>query len=267
MAGIIAVFAHPDDETFICGGSLAALAAQGDQVILICATKGEMGRRVGVPPVATRETLPRLREDELRNACNALHISDLRFLGYRDKSLEIAPIGQLIDILEQTFREEQPRAVITFHERFGGHPDHCTIGLAATRAFERYNQSQGASHDSGQAASQATGHDASQATSHVRSRDSLHRQTDGEGDASLLFVAWPGMAAYPKQYGLSTNDFLEVDVSRQLPAKLQAFRSHKTQSDLNGWLWQSDVKAMERLSAREYFIKAYGSGDPLTALR
>jgi N-acetylglucosamine malate deacetylase 2 len=267
MAGIIAVFAHPDDETFICGGSLAALAAQGDQVTLICATKGEMGRRVGVPPVATRETLPRLREDELRNACNALHISDLRFLGYRDKSLEIAPIGQLIDILEQTFREEQPRAVITFHERFGGHPDHCTIGLAATRAFERYNQSQGASHDSGQAASQATGHDASQATSHVTSRDSLHPETDGEGDASLLFVAWPGMAANPKQYGLSTNDFLEVDVSRQLPAKLQAFRSHKTQSDLNGWLWQSDVKAMERLSAREYFIKAYGSGDPLTAIR
>ncbi|QSO49032.1 PIG-L family deacetylase [Alicyclobacillus mengziensis] len=235
MARVIAVFAHPDDETFICGGSLATLTAQGEHVTLICATKGEMGRRVGVPPVATRETLPQLREDELRKACKALRISDLRFLGYRDKSLEIQPIEQLIGILEKTFREEQPQAVITFHERLGGHPDHRTIGLAATSAFERYRTSGGANH----------------------------RGLDGDKDASLLFVAWPGMAANPKQYGLTSNDFLEVDVRDELPAKLQAFRAHKTQSDLNNWLWQSDEKAMARLSQREYFIKAYGLGAPL----
>lgn len=229
MADVIAVFAHPDDETFICGGTLAKLTAAGKSVSLVCATKGEMGRRVGVPPTATRETLPNLREAELTAACKALALTDLIFMGYRDKSLEIQPLEKLIDDIYTILLREQPEAVITFHERLGGHPDHCTIGRAATKAFERYRSS---------------------------------GENTSEGP-SLLFVAWPGMASNPSSYGIRPGTIVEVDVQSSLPAKLQAFRAHKTQSDLNGWLWQKDTRAIQRLSAKEYFIKEYGSGRPI----
>ena len=223
MADVLAIFAHPDDETFICGGSLASFAAKGQKVALVCATKGEMGRRVGVPPTATRETLPKLREAELRAACAALSIEDLIFLGYRDKTLEIQPLDEMVDSLVHILNEEQPHVVVTFHERLGGHADHCTIGHAARLAFERH-------------------------------------ATDRRDSPSLLYVAWPGMASDPQAYGLDAKDIVQVDVRDALPQKLQAFRAHKTQSDLNSWLWKKDARAIDKLSAREYFIRAAGPG-------
>ncbi len=57
---LLAVFAHPDDETFICGGTLARYAKLGVEITLLCATKGAMGRRMGTPPFVNRETMPRL---------------------------------------------------------------------------------------------------------------------------------------------------------------------------------------------------------------
>ena len=221
MADVLAIFAHPDDETFICGGSLAQFAAKGQKVALVCATKGEMGRRVGVPPTATRETLPKLRETELRNACAALSIENLTFLGYRDKTLEIQPIDEMVDSLVHILNDEHPSVVITFHERLGGHQDHCTIGRAARLAFERYAK-------------------------------------DCKDDPTLLYVAWAGMASDPKAYGLDPKDIVQVDIRDALAQKLKAFRAHKTQSDLNSWLWKKDARAMDRLSAHEYFIRAEG---------
>lgn len=57
-------------------------------ITYLCATRGEMGRRLGLPPIATRESLPVLREGELREACRTLGISDLRLMGLRDKTLD-----------------------------------------------------------------------------------------------------------------------------------------------------------------------------------
>lgn len=131
---ILVVLAHPDDETFIFGGTLAKYGARGAQITLVCATKGEMGRRLGIPPVATRESLPVLREQELREACAALGIEDLRFLGLRDKTLDYYDPGELAAMIIPIMRELQPAVVITFHEQLGGHPDHCAIGRAATLA-------------------------------------------------------------------------------------------------------------------------------------
>jgi len=137
---LLAVFAHPDDESFICGGTLAKYASMGVEITLVSATKGEMGRRMGNPPYVNRETMPDIREKELRNACEALGIQNLIFFDIRDKMVEfydseslIAKIGVLID-------EIKPDVVLTFHEILGGHPDHCAIGKATTTAFQRSNQ-------------------------------------------------------------------------------------------------------------------------------
>ncbi|MBI4283555.1 MAG: PIG-L family deacetylase [Chloroflexi bacterium] len=77
--GLLACLAHPDDETFGCGGSLARCAAEGIQVHLVCATLGEVGE-ISDPSLASRETLPQVREEELRCACRALGIAELHLL-------------------------------------------------------------------------------------------------------------------------------------------------------------------------------------------
>lgn len=215
MSTIVAVFAHPDDETFICGGTLAKYTEAGNHVALICATKGEMGRRMGVPPTATRETIATLRNGELRAACAALGIAELQFMGYRDKSLEIQPLDALVEDIYTRLEKLAPEVVITFHEHFGGHPDHCTIGRATTLAFARYQ----ARYPS----------------------------------AALYFVAWGSMVGQAPD--LPKERFVEVDVRAQAFPKLQAFRAHRTQSELNEWLWRDDKSGMKHMGTTECFLQ------------
>ncbi|MCH1639815.1 PIG-L family deacetylase [Paenibacillus timonensis] len=137
---LLAVFAHPDDESFICGGTLAKYAAEGVEITLVSATRGEMGRRMGNPPYLNRETLAAAREIELRQACGHLGVHELKFLDIRDKTVEFIDEELLIGRIEELMHELKPDAVITFHETLGGHPDHCAIGKAATAAFRRYGQ-------------------------------------------------------------------------------------------------------------------------------
>lgn len=132
---MLVVLAHPDDESFICGGTLATYARRGVAITYLCATRGEMGRRLGLPPIATRETLPVLREAELKEACQALGIADLRFMGLRDKTLDYYTPADLAARIRPVVDEVRPDVTLTFHERLGGHPDHCAIGRAASLAW------------------------------------------------------------------------------------------------------------------------------------
>lgn len=136
-ARLLVVLAHPDDESFIIGGTLARYALAGADITLLCATRGEMGRRLGTPPIATRESLPDLREQELRRACAALGVADLRLMGLRDKTVDYYDPDDLAERIGRVMTELRPQAVITFHEERGGHADHCAIGRAATLAHAR----------------------------------------------------------------------------------------------------------------------------------
>lgn len=219
MATLMAVFAHPDDETFICGGALARVAAEGHRVVLVCATRGEMGRRMGVPPTATRESIGDLREIELREACKALDIAKLDLLGIRDKSLEIQPFDQLVDTVLHRMQAEQPESVVTFHEEYGGHPDHCTIGKAATAAFIQYRQS--------------------------------------NPSAKLYFIAWNHMYHEADSLGLERDRFVQVDINRYAKHKLMAFRAHRTQSGMNESIWRDDKSSVSRMGGTEYFLQGF----------
>jgi LmbE family N-acetylglucosaminyl deacetylase len=79
-SGLLAVFAHPDDESFRPGGTLARLARLGVRVWVLCATRGE----AGVPGLDPAQT-GRMREAELQCACLALGIEPPRFLDYQDR--------------------------------------------------------------------------------------------------------------------------------------------------------------------------------------
>jgi LmbE family N-acetylglucosaminyl deacetylase len=83
---VLAVLAHPDDEGFGCGGTLAALVAGGHRVTLICATNGDVGE-ISDPSLATPENLAQVRQEEMRRAAAVTGITDLRFLDYRDSGM------------------------------------------------------------------------------------------------------------------------------------------------------------------------------------
>lgn len=134
---LLVVLAHPDDESFACGGTMALHAARGVPVTYVCATRGEMGRNMGNPPIATRESLREIRERELEAACAALGVRDIRFLGVWDKTVEFVDREWLAGRVHEVLVELAPARVITFHPRWGGHPDHNAIGDATVRAVQR----------------------------------------------------------------------------------------------------------------------------------
>ena len=146
---LLASFAHPDDEGFGSGGTLAMLVARGAHITLVCATNGDVGE-ISDPSLATPETLAQVRQRELRNAMDVTGVRDVRFLDYRDSgmagtpenehpdSLHQAEPASVVEQLAQIIREIRPNVVIT-HDPSGGygHPDHRAMCRHTTQAFRQ----------------------------------------------------------------------------------------------------------------------------------
>lgn len=137
---ILVVFPHPDDETYAAAGTLAMHAAQGTPITYACWTLGEMGRNVGRPPSITRESLPKIRKKELIKASEIIGISDLRMLGFRDKTLEFEKEETLVSIVENIVREVRPSLVISFYPGYSVHPDHEASARAVVKALRRLKE-------------------------------------------------------------------------------------------------------------------------------
>ena len=145
---LMAVFAHPDDESFGIGGTLARYGADPDvRVVLVCATLGEAGK-IADPDLATPERLGEVREKELRCACRSLGVDELRLLGYRDsgmagtpenldaRALANADLDEVVGKIVAQIRRERPDVVVTFDQTGGyGHPDHVAVHYHAKAAF------------------------------------------------------------------------------------------------------------------------------------
>ncbi len=146
---ILAVLAHPDDESFGMGGTLALYAARGVDVHLVCATRGEVGE---VAPELLKgfQSIAELRESELRCAAGILGLKGVHFLDYRDfgmpgspdnhhpKALAAQPLDDVAANVVCYIRALKPQVVLTF-DPIGGyrHPDHIAIQRATVRAFEQ----------------------------------------------------------------------------------------------------------------------------------
>jgi len=63
---VLMIFPHPDDETFSSAGTIASYIENGVPVTYACLTLGQMGRNLGNPPFATRESLPYIRRKRIR---------------------------------------------------------------------------------------------------------------------------------------------------------------------------------------------------------
>lgn len=130
----LGIFAHPDDETFCAGGTFAKYAAQGVEIMVISATRGEAGQ-IRDATVATRRTIAAAREREFFTACQRIGVRQARCLDYPDGGLADGDLTPLVTELTAIIRTFQPTTLVTFGPDGGyGHPDHMAINDAATTA-------------------------------------------------------------------------------------------------------------------------------------
>jgi LmbE family N-acetylglucosaminyl deacetylase len=144
---LLAILAHPDDESFGIGGTLALYARQGVKVVYICMTGGESGT---VDPhfLENYRSIAELRYNELKCASEKLGLAAFMMAGYRDSgmpgtpdnahpdALVNQPVDQVAARLVHFIRDLRPQVIIT-HDPIGGykHPDHIATHQAAFRAF------------------------------------------------------------------------------------------------------------------------------------
>jgi LmbE family N-acetylglucosaminyl deacetylase len=216
---LAAVFAHPDDDTYGLGGTLALGKGDIDYTVVV-ATSGEAGL-ISDPSLASRENLAQVREGEEREALLAAGApgADVHFLGYPDGGLKDVGRAELVEKITGVLRAARPEVVVTFGpEGITKHDDHITIGAAATEAF----------HAAGEAGAEAS--------------------TDG-AFRRLLYVAipesdierfWEQLRARGVDLGDPEGPFMprgvpdrtvthRVDCSSVVKRKLEAIRAHRTQ--------------------------------------
>lgn len=137
---LMAVLAHPDDESLGVGGTLAKYAAEGADVFLLTATRGDggryRGRRPDDPEHPGRSALASIREAELRAAASALGVREVALLDYRDQHLDRADPSEAVAAIVKHVRRVQPDVVVTFGpDGAYGHPDHIAISQFTTAAI------------------------------------------------------------------------------------------------------------------------------------
>jgi LmbE family N-acetylglucosaminyl deacetylase len=128
------VLAHPDDETFGPGGTIAKCAREGVRVSAIIATSGQAGQSSGL--ASTPAELGRVREGEAREAARFLGIEAVHFFGYMDGKLDQTDETEVVEKVVRLIRQERPQVVVTFGPEGAGneHRDHKRISHIATVA-------------------------------------------------------------------------------------------------------------------------------------
>ncbi len=137
---LMAVLAHPDDESLGVGGTLAKYASEGVGVFLVTATRGDAGRFRGLRPDDPKHpgplALSAIRERELRAAAEVLGVRDVSVLDYHDQHLHRAQPREVVGRIAGEVRRIRPDVVVTFGPDGGyGHPDHIAISQLTTAAI------------------------------------------------------------------------------------------------------------------------------------
>jgi LmbE family N-acetylglucosaminyl deacetylase len=132
---LMAILAHPDDESLGTGGALAKYASEGVETYVVTAIRGERGRYHDGTENPGPEAMVRIREQELLAAADALGVKEIIFLDYMDGDLDRADPNEAIGRIVQHLRRVRPQVVLTFDQAGAyGHADHIAICQFATAA-------------------------------------------------------------------------------------------------------------------------------------
>jgi len=261
---LLAALAHPDDETFGMGGTLALYARRGVSVHLICATRGEVG---DVEPhfLEGYQSIGELREHELRCAAEKLGLAGVHFLDYRDsgmpgspdnehpQALAAAPLDEVAAKVTGYIRQLRPQVVLTF-DPIGGyrHPDHIAIHNATVKAFYAAGD-----------AEQFPGEGA------PFQPDKLYYHTFPRGLFTWMVRLLPLVGKDPHRFGRNEDiDLMElageefpvharIDYSQVTKEKAEATACHASQGSMGAsenWLMNL---AFRMASGTDFFTRAY----------
>ncbi len=260
---LIFVGAHPDDESFGPGGTLAEYALRGARVYYACATRGEVGA-ADPEHLAGHASPGDMRWAELTAAARELGLADVIHLGYRDsgmpgsadnrhpEALAAAPLDEVAGRVVQVLRDVRPQVVITF-DPIGGyrHPDHIAVHHATVKAF----------HAAGQAAEYPERGPAWQP-------QKLYYAVFPKGFLKLAVKLMPLFGQNPRRFGrnkdIDVTTLLDefpahatVPLSREaLERKDRASQQHKSQ--LGGGPPRGPLRwLMRRFGERDHFMRAY----------
>jgi LmbE family N-acetylglucosaminyl deacetylase len=126
---VMSIHAHPDDQEFTVGGTLAKWARAGSHIVTVCLTSGGAGSNEWTPKEMTRDKLVKIREEEQRAACRVLGVAETVYLGYEDGMLE--PSIALRREVTRLIRRHRPTVVLCgdptvryYGNIYLNHPDH-----------------------------------------------------------------------------------------------------------------------------------------------
>ena len=252
MSTLFLVHAHPDDEAISTGGVMMKAKADGHRVVLVTATRGEVGEIYNMDPESSRPRLGELRTEELRRATEILGVDRFEVLGYRDsgmvdtadnkdpRSFHQAHLEEAAGKLAVLLREERPDVVVTYGEDgVYGHPDHIKAHFVTNAAL-----------------------------------DLLERE--GWAPKKLYYTAIPRsameefMKRMPEEAArqnqnmriVGTPDELittRIDVHDYLDRKREAFSIHISQVDPNSWFATMASQIYEMAFGTEYYQLARGN--------
>ena len=224
---LLAIFAHPDDESYRAGGTLALLAQKGVQVWVLCATRGELGI-LDLGPEETGE----IRKTEMECACRALGINSPLFLDYRDGTLAQVEEERAVEQIVQVIRKLRPEVLLTWPPSgVSGHADHVAVSKWTDKALKR--------------AAEPTAYPGHKDAPHAV--DTLYQIVIPNSLAEIMGM--PHLRTVPDE-----DVTLTMDVSASWDAKLAAIECHNSQ--LSSSPITSDSIERQRLFlGTEYFQK------------
>jgi LmbE family N-acetylglucosaminyl deacetylase len=259
---LMAVHAHPDDEVFSTGGILARSAQEGDRVVVVYCTNGEAGEMHDSDRVP-EEAMPRLgeiRQEEARQACALLGVTDVEFLGYRDSGMKDteensnpaafanAAVDDAVERLVKVIRSTQPQVIVAYDEDGGyGHPDHIMAHRIGVEAFQRLQGEPGGPE---------------KLYFSARSREGFRRYVEAIKEHGLT-VPWIEGDFNFDEYGVPDSEITaHIDVAPFVGLKKQALAVHRTQIRPDFFYLQIPDEALAAGSGMEYFIRVFPPPQP-----
>ena len=272
---LLLTHAHPDDESWSTGGTIAKYVAEGAQVTLVTSTRGEQGTIV-VPELMhlgadQEDTLGDYRSGELRNAVATLGVDDHRYLGgegrYRDSGRMGTPSSERPDAFWQAdlneagtqlaaiIREVRPHVVVTYDPNGGyGHPDHIQTHRVTMRAVELANDPKAGVHGEPWNVPKVYWCGVPR---ELISREMASLKLE-EANHPYMWVDLD-LNEYPDGVFDDSEITTEIDVSRFFETKRQALSAHKSQDTVHGGLLVMATGRGVPIQDHEWFILVKGS--------
>lgn len=246
---LLAIFAHPDDESMGMGGTLAKYSAQGVETYLVCATRGERGWCGPEEQNPGPEAIGRLRTTELESAVRTLGMSGLYFLDYVDGEVDQARPAEIISKIAMHIRRLKPEVVVTFPPDGNyGHPDHIAISQFTGAALV--------------CAADSTCVDSETLPAHRVSK--LYYMVDSERFIDLI-APFMGDLTFSVEDGvrqeLAWKEWMvttRIEMAQYCGTAWQAIRCHQSQlASLGGLAEMTEAAAVEVLAHQGTFYRAY----------